>query len=115
MEPIWKYLIDNDFGLRIMVYSGNDDSVCGTLGTQSWLWNLGYGTQAGGWQQWFIDTTLNGRQAAGYYVEFHHNGGPQGKALVFVTVGSAGHQVPWFKSHKSFEMFKRYMQGDFGV
>lgn len=30
--PIYKYLIDNKFGLNILIYSGDDDSVCGTIG-----------------------------------------------------------------------------------
>lgn len=30
--PIYNYLIDGGFGLDILVYSGDDDSVCGTIG-----------------------------------------------------------------------------------
>lgn len=30
--PIYNYLIDGGFGLNILVYSGDDDSVCGTIG-----------------------------------------------------------------------------------
>jgi len=30
--PIYNYLIDGGFGLNILVYSGDDDSVCGTVG-----------------------------------------------------------------------------------
>ena len=42
MTSYYNYLIDGDFGLDILVYSGDDDDVCATIGTQSWIWNLGY-------------------------------------------------------------------------
>lgn len=34
---IYNYLIDGGFGLNILVYSGDDDSVCATVGTQDWV------------------------------------------------------------------------------
>jgi hypothetical protein len=30
------------YGLDILVYSGDDDSQCATVGTQDWIWSLGY-------------------------------------------------------------------------
>jgi hypothetical protein len=42
MTPIYNYLIDGGYGLNILVYSGDDDAVCGTVGTQNWIWDLGY-------------------------------------------------------------------------
>jgi hypothetical protein len=39
--PIYNYLIDGNFGLDILVYSGDDDGVCATIGTQNWIWDLG--------------------------------------------------------------------------
>lgn len=36
--PIYNYLIDGGYGLNILVYSGDDDSICATIGTQSWIW-----------------------------------------------------------------------------
>jgi len=30
--PIYNYLVDGGFGLNILVYSGDDDSVCATIG-----------------------------------------------------------------------------------
>jgi hypothetical protein len=42
MVPIYKYLIDGGYGLKILVYSGDDDSVCATVGTQHWVSDLSY-------------------------------------------------------------------------
>ena len=53
MTPIYNYLIDGGFGLNILVYSGDDDDVCATVGTQvgvlllGWLWVSGIGV--GSW------------------------------------------------------------------
>ena len=38
------------FGLDIAVISGDDDSVCATIGTQDWIWDLGYRTDGKKWQ-----------------------------------------------------------------
>src|SRR5690606_17402026 len=40
--PIYNYLIDGGYGLNLLVFSGDNDGVCGTIGTQDWIWSLGY-------------------------------------------------------------------------
>jgi hypothetical protein len=35
--PIYKYLIDGGYNLDILIFSGDDDAVCSTLGTQKWV------------------------------------------------------------------------------
>ena len=42
MTSYYNYLLDGNYGLNIVVYSGDDDDVCATVGTQSWIWDLGY-------------------------------------------------------------------------
>ena len=63
----------------MMVYSGDDDAVCATLGSQEFIWNLGQKIESP-WKQW----KLNG-QVGGYRVVFN--------GLEFVTVHGAGHMV----------------------
>ncbi|CAE7237060.1 SCPL22 [Symbiodinium pilosum] len=41
MMPYWKHLIEKGT-LNLMVYSGDDDAVCATLGSQQFVWDLGY-------------------------------------------------------------------------
>jgi len=100
MVPYYQYLINGGFNLHIMIYSGDDDSVCGTLGTQSWIWPLGYEVETK-WNAWRFDD-----QTAGYFVKFKN-------AFTFVTVHSAGHQVPWYLPSTAYRMFERYFTGDF--
>ena len=35
--PIYKYLIDGGSNIDILIFSGDDDAVCSTLGTQNWV------------------------------------------------------------------------------
>jgi hypothetical protein len=65
MEPTWKWIIANDPGLHITIVSGDDDSVCGTLGTQSWIYDMGYPISS----EWSAWTDANG-QTGGYLIKF---------------------------------------------
>ena len=53
MEPYYQYLIDNA-DIKILVFSGDDDSVCGTIGTQSWIYDLGYDITER-WTSWLYE------------------------------------------------------------
>ena len=108
MEPYYKFLIDGGYDLDITIYSGDDDSVCGTLGTQSWIYDLGYDISKS-WTAW---TDTDG-QTGGYYVKFSDPKNSDKTAFTFVTVHSAGHQVPWYKPSRGYQMFTSYLNGDF--
>lgn len=99
--PIYNYLIDGGYGLNILVFSGDDDSVCGTIGTQSWIWDLGYTPKGKIWQTYEV----NG-QVAGYFSEWKDT------KLGFLTVHGAGHEVPAYKPEVALDMFSRYLKGE---
>jgi hypothetical protein len=110
MEHYYNELLNSvsDKNLRIMVYSGDDDSVCGTIGTQKWLWNLGFPVKSGKyWNVWEIDG-----QTAGYITQFET---PFSKdpRLTFATVHFAGHEVPTYKPKEAFYLFKSYLNNDY--
>lgn len=110
MEHYYNKLLDSvsDKDLRILVYSGDDDSVCGTIGTQKWLWNLGYQVKTDEyWKVWKIDG-----QTAGYITQFDT---PFSKdpRLTFATVHFAGHEVPTYKPKEAFYLFKAYLENDY--
>jgi len=100
MEPTWKWLVENAPHLRMTIVSGDDDSVCGTLGTQSWIWNMNYAAEVD-WKKW-MDS--NG-QMGGWLTKFKD-------AFNFVTVHSAGHMVPEQQPMRSLEVFTMYLKGD---
>lgn len=45
---------EEDKSLRILVYSGDDDSVCATRGTQMWIDNMKW-TATQDWTSWTYD------------------------------------------------------------
>ena len=56
MEPYYEFLVNQTvMPLKILVFSGDDDSVCGTVGTQSWIynyWPIAAGTT---WTSWHLE------------------------------------------------------------
>ena len=78
-----------------------DDSVCGTIGTQDWIWNMGYESKGKIWQKYVV----NG-QTSGYFSEW------RGTKLGFLTIHGAGHEVPTYKPEVALDMYKRYLAGE---
>lgn len=101
MQGYYNELIDGGYGLHILVYSGDDDSVCATSGTQDWLWKLGYDVEPGKyWRTWEVDG-----QTAGYVTHFKDS------VLTFATVHGAGHEVPTYKPKAALVLFENFLNG----
>ncbi len=110
MEHYYNELLNavSDKDLRIMVYSGDDDSVCGTIGTQKWLWTLGFPVKKDEyWKVWKVDG-----QTAGYISQFDTPFSNESR-LTFATVHFAGHEVPTYKPKEAFVLFKAYLNNDY--
>jgi carboxypeptidase C (cathepsin A) len=95
MMPIYEFLLQNA-DLNIMVYSGNDDSVCATLGSQQFIWDTFTEIQSDPWRPW-----TNDQQVAGYTQGF--------QGFRFTTVNGAGHMVPATRPAQALEMFRKYL------
>ena len=90
--------------LRVLVYSGDDDGVCGTIGTQKWIYDLGFSVSSL-WNTWYVDG-----QTAGYITKF--NTPPKGSKdtrFSFITVHFSGHEVPTYKPKEALELFQMYI------
>eukprot|EP01084_Bolivina_argentea_P099879 179470_1 len=105
MQPVYQYLIDGGYNLHITIYSGDNDANCATMGAQQWIYNMSWIIEKG-WSQWMYDSGKNGEQLAGYYVLFKD-------AISFVTVHSSGHEVPFFRPNKAFQVLQKYLSGEF--
>ena len=79
--------------------SGDDDAVCATSGTQWWIYSLGYETCAL-WNTWKVD-----EQTAGFFTTFDNN-------LAFVTVHSAGHEVPTYQPERALVLIEKFLSGE---
>jgi len=83
MMPVWKDVLALASKEKFMVYSGDDDSICATLGSQQWVWSFGL-KPTSTWEPWTISTDDDGDQVAGFLTKF-------GSKFAFATVHGAGH------------------------
>jgi hypothetical protein len=90
--------------LRMLIYSGDDDSVCATAGTQAWLWSLGAAAKDL-WSPWKVHG-----QVAGFWTTFDLN--QTSASFAFATVHGAGHEVPSYRPVEALELFRRFLQDD---
>jgi carboxypeptidase C (cathepsin A) len=107
MEHYYRTILNSKShpDLRVLVYSGDDDGVCGTIGTQRWIYDLGFSVSSL-WETWYN----NDGQTAGYVTKF--NTPPEGSKdsrFAFMTVHFAGHEVPTYKPKEALELFKKYI------
>merc|ERR1719361_742289 len=96
-----------DEGLKLMIYSGDDDSVCGQSGTQYWLnrWDGYTRDQDIDWLPWRDDAF----QLGGYYTIYHIEENMDFNALHFITVRSAGHMVPTTQPKRALTVLKKLL------
>jgi len=83
--------------IKVMVYSGDDDSVCSSSATQKWLWPMNW-TVTEEWTSWKVKD-----QVAGYIVKFD--------GFTFMTAHGAGHMVPQTRPEFALEIFRGYLNG----
>ena len=106
MQPYYAQLAAKYPSLKILVFSGDDDSVCGLHGTQFWLDNMDeYGWTVDSeteWEPWQFDNQL-----AGYSSTYLTKNGDV--ALYFHTVRTAGHMVPQCQPARALGLLKKYL------
>jgi len=83
--------------LKILVYSGDVDSVVATVGTRGWIDSLHLAPHTK-WRPWMQD-----KQLAGFTQSY------QGGFLTFATVREAGHEVPQYQPERALEMFESFI------
>ena len=107
MMPYYAQLAAKYPELNIMVFSGDDDSVCGTHGTQYWL------DQMGDKYSWSVDSDNEwipweyGQQLGGYRTKYLTKNGDT--ALCFHTVRTAGHMVPQTQPQRAIGLLRYYL------
>jgi len=100
MTPNYNYLIDGKYGLDILVFSGDDDDVCATIGTQDWIWGLGYKVAGKAWEAYEVSG-----QVGGYLTKWKNT------KFAFATVHGAGHEVPAYKPEIAYWLWENYLKG----
>jgi hypothetical protein len=100
MVPIYQYLLSGSYDLDILVFSGDNDAVCGTVGAQHWIWSLRYEVKGRMYKPYEVS-----QQMSGYATKF------DGVKFGFVTVHGAGHEVPAYKPEVALYLWKTYLEG----
>lgn len=107
MEPVYKWLLTNAPALKIVIFSGDDDTICATQGTQLWL-NTNMTDVLRVRQAW-APWSMADRQVAGFSVKY---AGPRSTGITLVTVHTAGHEVESFQPARGLEVLRRYLDGE---
>jgi len=99
---------------RMLVYSGDVDGVCSTIGTQHWVYGVTADSESATgesesavnrFSSWTYPDLHFGTQQGGYYTQFPGN-------LTFLTVRHAGHEVPAYQPQKALHMLRLFLSGD---
>jgi carboxypeptidase C (cathepsin A) len=89
---------------RILVFSGDNDAICGTVGTQKWIWKLGYKVKSM-WKPYYVQD-----QIGGYITHFGTPIDTSKKSrFTFATVSFAGHEVPTYRPVTAYYLFKAFL------
>lgn len=104
MVPVWQELIKGG-DLRIMIVSGDDDSICASLGTQQFIWDMGYEPILGkNWVPWHVDD-----QVAGFQTDFQVPSPKGVGSFSYATVHSAGHMIPACQPARSLALLQSFL------
>jgi len=96
MMEYYQKLVASGKKYDLLIYSGDDDSVCATLGTQQFIWDLGLAITKP-WAQWKDGDD----QIAGFHVQF--------EGLHFATVHGAGHMCPSTRPAQTLDLLQKFL------
>ncbi len=76
----------------MLIYSGDSDGVCATVGSQSWVYEIGGSKISQGFRPWRYASELYGEQQGGMHVAFEVDSDISASTakLHFATVHYAG-------------------------
>lgn len=84
---------------HMLIYSGDQDSVCSTIGTQQWVYSVAGAAPLELWRPWLV-----GGQTAGFLTRCNNS-------LTFATVHGAGHEVPAYQPQRALELLRGFLSG----
>lgn len=106
MEPTYKWLVEgHGSALRILLYAGDQDTVCSAAGISLWLDSMHWRTRED-WRPWFLPGGEEKSAAAAGRVKTYENG------IVFITLAGAGHEAPAFRPKEALWIFVQFLRGD---
>lgn len=102
MLPNYHKLLQNN--IRVLVYSGDADSVVPWTGTSKWVTQeMNLGTPNSDWSNWMYNDGDNGAQVGGWKTTYS-------AGLTFSTIRGSGHMIAQFNPARSAHLFSRFIQ-----
>jgi len=100
MIPVWKDILNNprSESWKILVFSGDFDSVVPFQSTQRWIHCLGLPVKQD-WHPWKI-----GKQLGGNIIDYDR--------MSFLTIKGSGHMVGYYTPDKNFEFFRQWIENE---
>mmetsp|Transcript_5905 Transcript_5905/g.10972 ORF Transcript_5905/g.10972 Transcript_5905/m.10972 type:complete len:326 (-) Transcript_5905:126-1103(-) len=98
-----------DYPFEMMIFSGDDDSICSLAGTQAWIWEVGASwKEKNVWNPWVV-----GNQTAGYLTQFDVPASKNGTkgSFTLATIHGAGHEVPAYRPMEALTMLRKFLAG----
>ncbi|KAL9190978.1 hypothetical protein ACHAXT_000684 [Thalassiosira profunda] len=95
-----------DLHLNMLVFSGDNDSVCSTSSTQAWIYDLADPIPGQDWREWNVEG-----QTAGFVTRFDL-GDKTNSKFTFATIHGAGHEAAAYRPVEALQLFKMYLNGD---
>lgn len=93
--------------LSMLVFSGDNDSVCSTSSTQAWIYDLGVDPfPMQDWNEWSVN-----EQTAGFLTRFNLGEETHSK-FIFATIHGAGHEAAAYRPVEALELFKNFIRGE---
>lgn len=85
---------------KMLIYSGDSDGICATIGTQNWIYEIDNAEVMSLWQPWRVND-----QQAGFVTQFYDS-------LTFATVHFAGHEVPAYQPERALLLLQLYLDDE---
>lgn len=102
MLPNYQLLLQNN--IRVLVYSGDADSVVPWTGTSKWVTQeMNLGSPMDDWAPWTYMDGENGAQVGGWKTTYN-------AGLTYTTIRGSGHMIAQFTPARSLHMFRNFIQ-----
>lgn len=89
---------------KMLVFSGDNDGVCATVGTQNWIYNIEGSRIVSLYKPWSYFSSIYGTQHGGFITKFTD-------MLTFVTIHFSGHEAPAYQPESTLHMFEGFLSG----
>mmetsp|Transcript_9759 Transcript_9759/g.16200 ORF Transcript_9759/g.16200 Transcript_9759/m.16200 type:complete len:912 (-) Transcript_9759:149-2884(-) len=87
--------------VKLLVYSGDNDIICPTVGTQRWVFELPHETTSL-WRPWYFTEKNKASGVGGYVTQFN-------SSFTLVTLHEGGHMVAAYQPRQAYDMMKTFL------